>query len=208
MTDPMDKSWAQPEGSPAGGPIPANTPLVTPRKGSGGSGKGGGLMNAVLIVAAIVAVGGIAFSAGRMTAPTSSRGQFGGNGQGITPGASFDPGASFTPGGQGMPGGFGDRTMTVTGTVKSTDGSTLVLTTADGQEMTISLSGTTYHAQAAATAADVTAGSTVSVSLSGFGGFRPGDQGGAAASGDPGAAGGQPGQGTLTATDVTITSGK
>ena len=197
MTDPMDKSWAQPEGSPA------NTPLVTPRKGAGsGGGKGGGLMNAVLVVAAIVAVGGIAFSAGRMTAPTSSRGQFGGNGQGV------GPGSSFTPGGQGMPGGFGDRTMTVSGTVKSTDGTTLVLTTADGQEMTVSLSGTTYHAQAAATAADVTAGSTVSVSLSGFGGFRPGDQSGATASGDPGAAGGAPGQGTLTAKDVTITTGK
>ena len=65
------------------------------------------------------------------------------------------------------PAGFGDRTMTITGTVKSLDGSTLVLTTADGTETTIDVSGSTYHAQPPATSADVTAGTSVSVSVDG-----------------------------------------
>lgn len=192
MTDPMDTSWAQPEGTPAGAPD-GRTPLVTPKKA-----KSGGLMNALLLVGAVIAVGGIAFAAGRMTAPTSTRGQFG-NGQ--FPGG---PGGSFTPG-QGGFGGFGgaDRAVTVSGTVKSNDGTTLVLTTASGQEMSISLSGTTYHSQAAATAADVKAGATVAVEVSGLGGFR-GDPG---ASGAP-AASRAPGQGTITAKDVTVIPGQ
>ena len=97
--------------------------------------------------------------------------------------------------------------MTLTGTVKSADGSTLVITAADGTERTIDVSTSTYHAQAAATAADVTAGDTVSVSVNGFGGFRPGAAPGSsaapAASGAPAA-----GNGTITATDVTITGGQ
>ncbi len=90
--------------------------------------------------------------------------------------------------------------MTITGTVKSLDGSTLVLTTADGTETTIDVSGSTYHAQSPATAADVTAGTDVSVSVTGFGGMR---RPGASAAPDASAA---PGAGTITATDVTITS--
>ena len=57
--------------------------------------------------------------------------------------------------------------MTITGTVKSLDGSTLVLTTADGTETTIDVSGSTYHAQSPATSTDVTAGTEVSVSVDG-----------------------------------------
>jgi hypothetical protein len=216
MTDPMT-GWATPEGSapavspapganpavspaasPAAGPVPVAVPIpvATPKK------KGGGLTNALLALAVLVDVGGVTFAAGRATAPASAstgttRGS-GATGQaGVGPTGSFDP-AAGVPG--GVPGGFGDRTMTLTGTVKSLDGSTLVITTADGTETTIDVTGSTYHAQSAATAADVTAGSTVSVAVTGFGGMRaPG------ASAAPAASAGA-GTGTITATDVTITS--
>ncbi len=197
MTDP-NTTWAQPEGTaePAPvGPVPpvTPTPVVKPK------GKSGGLANALLVVAALIAVGGITFAIGRATAPaaassavTSGSGRFG-----VGPGGSFDPGT--LPAGAGA-GGFGDRTMTVAGTVKSLDGATLVITTSSGTETTIDVSGSTYHAQSPATAGDVTAGTEVSVSVTGFGGRR---RPGASAAPDASAA---PGMGSITATDVTITS--
>ncbi len=73
-----------------------------------------------------------------------------------------------------------------------------MITTATGTDVSIDVSGSTYHAQAAASASDVTAGTHVSVSVNGFGGFRGPD-----ASADPNAAG-RPG--SIAATDVTIVS--
>ena len=156
MTEPM--SFAPPEGD-APTPTPV-TPVVKPK--AKGSGR---LTNAVLAIAVLVAVAGLAFAGGRATAPASAA-------TGFQPPNGFPAGGptgSFDPSTLG--GGFGrDRTVTLTGTVKSLDGSTLVITAADGTETTIDVSGTTYHAQAAATAADVTAGDTVHVSVAGFGG--------------------------------------
>lgn len=216
MTEP-NTSWAEPEGAPpvlvapvtpgaSGASAPVETvPIVAPRKK-----KGGGITNVLLVVAALVAVGGVTFAVGRATAPAAASG-LGARGtgltsgtgttgqQGLVPGGSFDPAAGGVPGGDR--GGFGDRTMTITGTVKSIDGTSMTVTTASGNETTIDISGTTYHSQAAATAADVTAGSTVSVSITGFGGGR----GGPDASAAP-AASGAPASGTITATDVTITA--
>jgi hypothetical protein len=203
MTEP-NTNWAMPEAapSPAGGPAPQSSqpsgPSPAPRK------KGGGLTNALLLVAALVAVGGVAFAGGRMTAPKAAATGFQGpNGQGGFPGGSFDPaqggvpGGSFQPGQGGFPGG-GDRTFALTGTVKSIAGTTLVITTANGNETTIDVSKSTYHSQAAATATDVVPGATVSVQVQGFGFRRPD------ASAAPGASG-APGTGAITATDVTIT---
>jgi hypothetical protein len=200
MTDP-NTSWAQPEGT-APQPVPvapvtpvasSPVPVATPKK------KGGGLTNALLVIAALVAVGGVTFAIGRATAPASAAsGATNGSGRtGLGPGGSFDPGTM--PAGA-VPGGFGDRTMTVSGTVKSLDGSTLVITTSDGTETTIDVSGSAYHAQSPATSADVTAGTKVSVSVTGLGGMR---RPGASAAPDASAA---PGSGSITATDVTITS--
>lgn len=191
MTDPM--TFAPPEGdAPPATPV---TPVVKPKS------RGGGLTNMLFVVAGLVAIGGLAFAVGRATAPASAATGFpGANGfPAGGPTGSFDPAAR---------GGFGgDRTVTLTGTVKSLDGSTLVITAADGTETTIDVSGTTYHAQAAASAADVTAGDTVQVAVSGLGGFRPGaapDASAAPVASAVPAAGG----GTITATDVTITSGQ
>jgi len=201
VTDQMH--FAPPEGdvpNPAPAPAAVATtpvvPVVVPRK------RAGGLTNALFAVAALVAIGGVAFAVGRATAPATAAGAGGRTATGFPvggPTGSFDPAAR---------GGFaGDRSVTLTGTVKSVDGSTLVITAADGTERTIDVSGSTYHAETAATSADVAAGDTVKVAVDGFGGFRPGTAPDAsaapAASGAPAA-----GSGTITATDVTITGGQ
>jgi hypothetical protein len=208
MTEPNDTSWAQPEGAPPEAPAPvtrqpsapAPGPVVAPKK------RSGALVNAVLLIGALVAVGGVAFAIGRSTAQAQAtaltgQGVFPGGGQGLPgglPGGSFDPGQAG-PG--GFPGG-GDRTMTIAGTVTSLDGTTMVITTASGNETTIDVSGAAYHAQADASASDVTVGTEVSVATEGFGFRRPGSSAAPDAGGAPVA-----GSGTITATDVTITSG-
>jgi hypothetical protein len=198
MTDP-NTNWAQPEGGSSGPAPVAPVPPVTPTPVVKPKGKSGGLTDALLVVAALVAVGGITFAIGRATAPASAASAVtSGSGRlGVGPGGSFDPGT--LPAGAGA-GGFGDRTMTVRGTVKSLDGATLVITTSGGTETTVDVSESTYHAQSPATAADVTAGTEVSVSVTGFGGMR---RPGASAAPDSGAG---PGSGSITATDVTVTS--
>ena len=165
-------------------PVPA-----TPRKRSGG-----GILNVVLVVAAAVAIGGVAFAIGRGTAPASAT--TGGRGN---PGVIVAPGGSFVPGGSGLPGfgggrgGFGGAAggLGISGTVESIDGDTMTIKTANGQTIEVTISdSTTYHTQAPATAADVTTGSTVQVQLdlNGQGGaVRPGASG--APSGPLGTAG-------------------
>ena len=195
MTEPMH-TFAPPEGSaPGGGPGDPAAPspvAVPPKKGSGR------LVNAALAIAVVVAVAGVTFALGRATAPASASG-FPGVGDGGLPGAGSVPGGSFDPGAAGGPGAFGGRTMTMTGTVTAVDGSTMTLTTSGGQTVTIDTSESTYHAQAAATAADVTTGSSVQVSVTGMGGFGRPD---ASAAPDAGA-----GTSTISATDVTILAG-
>jgi hypothetical protein len=199
MTDPMN-SWAQPEGGAPATP-PAPTPLVAPPTATPlaappvkGSGRA---TNILLGVALLVAVGGLAFAGGRVTAPAGASG-FPGGRAGF-PTGSFDPNQAggFDP---NRAGGFapgGDRALTITGTVKSLDGSTLVLTAGDGTEMTIDVSGSTYHTETAATASDVTSGSSVSVTVTGFGGFR-GPNASAAPNGGAGST-------SIKASDVIIT---
>jgi len=146
--------------------------------------RGSSLLNALLGLALVVAVGGVAFAVGRMTAPQTAAFPNGGPGGGNFPGG---PGASFVPGGGGnVPGGglFGGGGLTLEGTVESVSGDTLTIRTADGQTVEVTLPAeTTYHTQGSASSADVTSGSTVRVQV------------------DP-----QAGQGSnqLTASDVTI----
>jgi hypothetical protein len=157
------------------------------------------LVNVLLGLALVVAVGGVAFAVGRATAPASTAttarngfgGQGGNGGNGGTfagPGASGAPGRGFGPGGATGAAGF-----SVQGTVEAMDATSLTIKLASGQTVTIGLNGTTtYHKQAAATAADVTTGSTVLVQLDGRGfggGGRPQASGAPDASGAPTAAG-------------------
>ena len=87
--------------------------------------------------------------------------------------------------------------------VKSIDGTTMTITTANGNETVVDTSGSTFHAQSAATASEVQAGSTVQVSVTGLGGFRPGANG-VAPSGAPDPSAGT-GSTPIQATDVTLT---
>jgi hypothetical protein len=158
-------------------------PLIKPRQ------RGVRLSNALLTVAAIVAVGGLTFAVGRVTAPgQTGNGLLPGDGTGPTAGQF--PNASFAPG-AGLVGASG---LTLNGTVEAIDGSTLTLTTTDGQTVSVDLSGTMYHRQADAAADDVSAGASVKVTVEGQGG-PGGVSPGAVSSGA---------RATLTATDVTL----
>lgn len=147
-------------------PAPAQVPLVKPKSSSR-------VLNAVLAIAAVVAIGGVAFAVGRSTAPaaaTSARGNLpngifqGGPGASLAPGESAGP-SGFAGGGQGGLGGLGGG-LTISGTVQSVAGDTLTIETASGQTVELNLdSDTTYHRKTDAAAAEVTAGSTVEVQL-------------------------------------------
>jgi len=156
---------------------------VAPSPSRSGKPKGKGSpawLNIALGVALFVAVGGVSFLAGRLTAPATT-GNFPRN---------FPGGNGYFGGGQ-LPGG-GARTggLSLEGTVVSVSGSTLTLKLTSGQTMQVTLSGTTtYHAQTNATASNVASGSTVIVRVQGF---QP----------DPGNGG--TGGGGTTATDVTV----
>lgn len=122
-------------------------------------------LNLVLVLAAIVAVGGVAFAIGRSTAPVAVAGQRGtGNfGVGAFPRGSFDPG-QLGGAGVGRLGGGGG--LNLSGTVQSVTGDALSIVTANGQTVELSLGdATTYGTITPGAAADVKAGSKVEVKL-------------------------------------------
>jgi hypothetical protein len=168
-------AWSAPTGPVLASPPTLATPPVAPATKPKGS--GGRWLNLVLAVAAAVAIGGIAFAVGRTTAPVSAA--TGGNGRGAFANGSFAPRASGQPGfgGRGGFGGGAGAGLSINGTVKSVDGNTLTITTANGQTIEVTTGdSTTYHSQAPATAADVKTGSNVQVQLQldgNGGGFRP-----------------------------------
>jgi hypothetical protein len=161
------------------------------------------LLNALLGLALVVAVGGVAFAAGRATAPASAAaGRTGFNGQAGQGGGGLAPGASGAPGRGGFGGGGFAGGLSVQGTVEAIDGTSITIKTAGGATVTLGLNGaTTYNKQAPATSADVTTGSTVIVQVEGRG--RGNGQGGPAASGAPSASG-APATGFGSAGSVTV----
>jgi hypothetical protein len=171
-------------GDPASQDAPAPPPVVASAR------KSGSVTNRLLLVAAFIAIGGLAFAGGRATAPVAAATGFPGGPSGRF--GSFDPGA--VPGGGGL--GGANASVTISGTVKAIDGTKMTITTATGTDTIVDTSSSTFHAQSGAAAADVTTGSKVQVSVSGLG-FPVG---GPAASAAPAA-----GSGSLKATDVTIT---
>lgn len=148
-------------------------------------------LNVALGAALLVAVAGVAFAVGRATAPASAGTATTGNGFGGFGNGNGFPGreGSFDPNGRGN--GLGGGGLSIEGTVESVTADALTVRTASGQTITIGLgSGTAYHRQADASAADITTGSTVVVRV---GGFRPGN------------GNGNGGTATLgTASDVTV----
>jgi ferric-dicitrate binding protein FerR (iron transport regulator) len=161
------------------------TPLkVQPRRS--------GSTSALLAIAAVVAVGGMAFAIGRGTAGSAD--------SATTAGAAVD-GGQFA-GASGRPGFGGAGGGSITGTIVSVSADSFTVKLASGQTVTVATgSSTTYHSQAAGSVSDLAAGVTVQVQTSG-------GLGGAAIPAASAAAGSGavPQTGTRTATDVTITS--
>ena len=156
----------------------------------------------LLFIAALIAVGGIGFALGHLTAPsTAAAANASGRGFGgfarpsLAPGQTFD--SSAFGGGAGR-GGLGAVTGGVSGTVQSVTGSTITIQEANGTSVTIDLSGTTtYHGEAPASPSDVKVGSSVTVQID--------TTALASETPNPSASGALGGR-TLTAKDVLITN--
>jgi hypothetical protein len=172
MTDPIQPAPGafrpvQPEPSELGYPVPANPapagsqgPASPPTRPRGGQGL---WINVALGLAVAVALGGVAFAAGRMTAPTAAA-AFNGAGNGRFGNGGYFPGGGANAGGQGGR-GFGGG-GSVQGTITAVTADSITITTATGQSVTIATSGTTtYHQESSASAADVKTGGTVIVRL-------------------------------------------
>jgi hypothetical protein len=206
--------WAAPAG-PSGAPsgpsgAPSATPVAVeapPARRRGGSGM---LVNVLLGIALVVAVGGVAFAAGRVTAPATVA-----TGRGGLGGGAFGPTASGGPGGFGNGGfggggfgggGFGGGGASIQGTVTAISAGSITVQLAGGQTVTIPLDAqTTYHERTAATAAAVTSGSTVVVQLSGGRGANGNGNGnGNGGQGGGPNASGAPGRALGPATTVTV----
>ena len=179
----------------------------SPRRRSGAA----TFVNVLLGVALVVAVGGVAFAAGRATAPapaTANRTGFGGNGGN---GQFFGPNASGAPNRGGGFAGFGGAGgVAIQGTVTAVSADSISLQLASGQTVTIPLdSQTTYHSRTPATASQVTDGATVIVQLSGagrgaFGGGNGAGNGQGQGGGQGPTASGAPGRALGSASSITI----
>ena len=173
-------------------PVPVPAPALRANAGLG----------IVLGLAALVAVGGVSFAVGRVTAPASTiaggrTGTGTGQGNGGLPGNGGNGGA---PGfGRGN-GGFGGS-LAVTGTVTAVTADHITIKLGSGQSVDIPINGTTtYHQENAGSSSDVQAGKNVLIQL------QPRTQGTAGASPAP-IASGAPGGGRLpfgTAKDVIV----
>jgi hypothetical protein len=149
---------------PATPGVPVAPVVVATRKPSSGR-----WLNLLLGVAAVLAVGGVAFAIGRSTAPAASfpTGAFPDGAVIARPNGSFDPGgAGGGPAGPGFLGAGGGQTME--GTVSAIDADSITVTLGSGEEMTFDLDdGTTYHDATETDAAAVTVGDQVAVQASG-----------------------------------------
>jgi hypothetical protein len=168
MPDPAPKALPGGEAPVSTEPMPA-APVARRSRGTR-------LLNVALVGAVALAIAGVAFAAGRLTAPANvAAGRFPNGGQ------VFDGNGQGTQnGGQGGPGAFFSGGPTIEGTVESLTATTLTLKTASGQTIQIALDGTTtYHAQTDASASDVTAGGRVLVRVNLRGTGATGNAGGA-----------------------------
>ena len=179
-------------------------PTPTPKKTPIAPKKQDRTTIALLFIAAFVAVGGIGFALGHLTAPSATaaanptggaRGGFGRALPSLAPGQTFD--TSQFGGGAGGRGGLTAVTGGVSGTVQSVSAGSITVQLANGTTETIDISGTTtYHSAAAASSTDVKVGTSVTVQI---------DTAALASQApNPSASGGLGGR-TLTAKDVLIT---
>ena len=197
--EPGQPAESQGPAAPATAPL-AHTVSTPPPPVIAPARKGDRTFRVLLAVGLLVAVGGVTFAVGRATAPAAAASTPGGFGNGgFTNGGTGNGGAGAAGLGRG---GFGGGVL-VTGTVDSMSGTTMTLKEANGSTVTVNLaSATTYHAQAAAIAADVTTGKKVQVQVAIAGAF--GAPGASPEAGASPAAGGGTTTRTVTATDVML----
>jgi hypothetical protein len=135
------------------------------------------ILNLALAFAVAVAIGGVAFALGRGTAPVAGTDLSAG---GPTFGNGPFPNASGAPSGGGF-GGGGAAGLSIEGTVTAVDADSVMIETAAGQTIELSIDAATeYHQQEAADASDVTAGSTVIIRTDGLAGRGQGGPGSSA----------------------------
>jgi hypothetical protein len=129
--------------------------------------RGTGWINVALGLAFAVAIGGVAFAAGRMTAPATAAGAGnGGFGRNFGGGGYFGGGYFGAPGDGQARGLFGGGGATIQGTVTAVSPTSITIQTAGGQSITVPLdSATTYHQQSTASSSDVKTGGSVIVRL-------------------------------------------
>jgi hypothetical protein len=138
------------------------------------------LLNVLLAVAVLVAVGGVSFAVGRATAPAPTFAGIGNDGN--LPGGGIRPnGGTGAPGGAGggFGGGFGGG-LTLRGTVTAVDAGTVTIELTGGASVTVSKDGTTtYHQSVTGASTDVVIGKKVEIQLGSFdrtGNGAPGSQ--------------------------------
>lgn len=140
--------------------VPVTPGPTTPLRPARGKNRAGSV---ALVVAALVAVGGLAFAGGRLTAPASAATP--GSGTGFQRGGGNFPFASFGangPGGVFRGGQF--RSASLRGQVTAISSNSISVQLDTGSSVTVPLdSQTTYHDAVAGSASDVTVGSTVVV---------------------------------------------
>lgn len=154
-------------------PTPTTPVQTAPVRPGRGPSRAATWVNIALGIALIAAVGGVAFAAGRMTAPATAAAAGGQarNGTGFRPGNGYFPdGGAGGAGGQGFQRGGGffgaDAGVTIQGTVEATSPDTLTIKTASGETIQVAINGTTtYHAQTSASSSDLKTGGTVIVRL-------------------------------------------
>jgi hypothetical protein len=202
-------SWTpDPVPAPPANPVPltpptsfAPAPVVAKTAAKNRASTG----TALLLVGALVAIGGVAFAVGRVTAPAAAAptaGGFGGAGRGTGTGEGGTGGFGGAGGAGGFGGGAGRGAagVSVTGTVVSIDGSSIQIKLANGTTETLNLASTvTYRDSTTGTAADVAPGATVQISLALGAGA-----GGPTASGQPRPSGGFGGLGNATVGTITV----
>jgi hypothetical protein len=152
-------------GTPSFAPPPAFTAPVIPAR------RRASLLTTVLLVgAAAVAVAGISFAVGRVTAPTAAATTFNGRqfpGLGNGGANGGNGGANGGNAGGAFRGGFGEfGGVAIRGTVTAVDGSTVTVKLANGQEIKVQTdSDTTYHQQTSGSTSDVANGKSVIVQV-------------------------------------------
>jgi hypothetical protein len=180
-------------------PIEPAAPAVKPR-------RAGNVLNILVAIAALVAVGGLAFAGGRLTAPAATAAGAANGGRLFGPNASFAPGqGGRQPGAGAFGAGFGSANLSIKGTITDVTATSITLQLANGGTITLGIDGsTTYHQQESASVSTVRKGKEVIVQVAarGGGGAAPGSSPAPGGSAAPGSA--VPAGPTGTASDITI----